>query len=85
MNKKYFLLILLFSLLISCGQLNEKKPCNCEIEKNALTEIKTELAELKKLQAPILDIPSNKILPESILMDVLVHWNFPNSGDYRNT
>ena len=68
MNKKYFLLILLFSLLISCGQLNEKKPCNCEIEKNALTEIKAELAELKKLQAPILDIPSNKILQYGLLV-----------------
>ena len=68
MKKKYFLLLLLFSLLISCGQLNEKKPCNCELEKNALKEIKAELAELKKLQAPIIDIPSNKILQYGLLV-----------------
>ena len=68
MKKKYFLLFLLFSLLISCGQLSEKKPCNCELEKNALKEIKAELAELKKLQAPIIDIPSNKILQYGLLV-----------------
>jgi len=68
LKKKYFLLLLLFSLLISCGQLNEKKPCNCELEKNALKEIKAELAELKKLQAPIIDIPSNKILQYGLLV-----------------
>jgi len=68
LKKKYFLLFLLFSLLISCGQLSEKKPCNCELEKNALKEIKAELAELKKLQAPIIDIPSNKILQYGLLV-----------------
>ena len=55
-------------MLISCGQLNEKKPCNCELEKNALKEIKAELAELKKLQAPIINIPSNKILQYGLLV-----------------
>ena len=68
MKKKYFLLLLLFSLLISCGQFNEKKPCNCELEKNAFKEITAELAELKKLQAPIIDIPSNKILQYGLLV-----------------
>jgi len=68
LKKKYLLLILLFSLLISCGQLNEKKPCNCELEKNALAETKAELAELKKLQVPIIDTPSNKIPQYGLLV-----------------
>ena len=63
MKKKYFSLILLLSLLTSCGQLNVQNSCNCEIEKKALSEVKAELAKLKKLQAPTNNI-SSKIIPQ---------------------
>ena len=63
MKKKYFSLILLLSLLTSCGQLNVQNSCNCEIEKKALSEVKAELAKLKKLQAPTINI-SSKIIPQ---------------------
>ena len=48
MTSKYFLLILLFSLLISCGKLNIQDSCNCELEKSTLAEMESELIELKK-------------------------------------
>ena len=68
MKKKYFSLILLLSLLTSCGQLNVQNSCNCELEKNALAEVKAELAELKKLQAVTTSTPSKKIPQYGLLV-----------------
>ena len=61
MKKKYFLIILLFSLLTSCGQLNVQNSCNCEIEQNSLAEVKAELAKLKRLRVSKIDISSKKL------------------------
>ena len=68
MKKKYFLLILLFTLLTSCGQLNVQNSCNCELEKNALAEAKAELAKLKRLQPPTINISSKKIPQYGLLV-----------------
>ena len=70
MKKKYFLIILLFSLLTSCGQLNVQNSCNCEIEQNSLAEVKAELAELKRLQVSKIDISSKKIPQYGLLAKV---------------
>ena len=68
MKKKYFLLILLFTLLTSCGQLNVQNSCNCELEKNALAEAKAELVKLKRLQPPTINISSKKIPQYGLLV-----------------
>jgi len=52
-------LILLLSLLNSCGQLNVQNSCDCELEKNALSEMGAELAKLKTIKAPLIKISSN--------------------------
>ena len=70
MKTKYFLIILLFSLLTSCGQLNVQNSCNCEIEQNSLAEVKAELAELKRLQVSKIDISSKKIPQYGLLAKV---------------
>ena len=59
--KKYLLIILLLSLLISCGRLNVQNSCDCESEKNELAKIKAELVELKKRQVAASDTSSNTI------------------------
>ena len=70
---KYLLSILLFSLLISCGQLNVQNSCDCEVEKNALTMMEAELSKLKDLKVPPIKILSN-IVPEYGLL-TKVQWD----------
>ena len=59
MITKNISLILLLSLLNSCGQLNVQNSCDCELEKNALSEMGAELAKLKTIKAPLIKISSN--------------------------
>jgi len=63
-------LILLLSLLISCGQLNVQNSCDCELEKNALSEIEAELAKLKNIKVPPIKISSNTIPQYGLLTKV---------------
>jgi membrane-bound lytic murein transglycosylase A len=63
-------LILLVSLLISCGQLNVQNSCDCELEKNALLKMEAELAKLRNLKAPTIKKSSNKIPQYGLLNKV---------------
>ena len=72
MTIKYLSSALLFSLLISCGQLNVQNSCDCELEKNALAEMEAEIAKLKDLKAAPIKISSN-IIPEYGLL-IKVQW-----------
>ena len=67
MTSKYFSLILLFSLLISCGKLNIQDSCNCELEKSTLAEMEAELIELKKRLAASTKIPEKTFSEYSLL------------------
>jgi len=67
LTSKYFSLILLFSILISCGKLNIQDSCNCESEKSALAEMEAELIELKKRQAASTKIPAKTFSEYSLL------------------
>ena len=70
MITKKISLILLLSLLISCGQLNVQNSCDCELEKNALSEIEAELAKLKNIKVPPIKISSNTIPQYGLLTKV---------------
>ena len=70
MITKKISLILLLSLLISCGQLNVQNSCDCELEKNALSEIEAELAKLKNIKVPPIKISSNTIRQYGLLTKV---------------
>ena len=59
---KYYPIILFF-LLISCGQLNIEDSCDCDLEKTALEEAEAKIIELKNLKSP-----SKKILEYSLLV-----------------
>ena len=72
MTIKYLSSALLFSLLISCGQLNVQNSCDCELEKNALAEMQAEIVKLKDLKAAPIKISSN-IIPEYGLL-IKVQW-----------
>ncbi len=50
MIEKNLLLIILLVFLGGCGQLNVQNSCDCELEKNSISELEDKLAELKKLQ-----------------------------------
>ena len=67
MTSKYFSLILLFSLLISCGKLNIQDSCNCELEKSTLAEMEAELIELKERLAASTKIPEKTFSEYSLL------------------
>ena len=61
MKTRYFPLILLFMLQVSCGQLNVTSSCNCDSEKKDMADLEAELAKLKKQQNKIaINISKNK-------------------------
>ena len=61
MKTRYFPLILLFMLQVSCGQLNVTSSCNCDSEKKVMADLEAELAKLKKQQNKIaINISKNK-------------------------
>jgi membrane-bound lytic murein transglycosylase A len=61
LKTRYFPLILLFMLQVSCGQLNVTSSCNCDSEKKVMADLEAELAKLKKQQNKIaINISKNK-------------------------
>ena len=65
--KKILLTILLFSSLISCGQLNVQNSCNCESEKSTIAKMEAELIELRKSQFTSTKIPKKTFSEYSLL------------------